>query len=231
MFSTRMSTVSPCCPVMFITRAVSLSNRPRKTCSHRHTRLITSMNIKKNAKLPSKTLNFHNTALHEQACLELTCDIFPIYDLEIWLAGQQKFIVKAYPIDGHICTVMNPIQWRDKWRGLWEVPGQCGPIQHVSIVLNTIDMTGCRHNSLEVLHVSRGFTVATTLVSPLLLPSERHHTCFISSNVRGCWDLTGPRGERVFNRLLTLPTYKSFSIINIKQTTFVLLDVPKYFLK
>lgn len=77
--------------------------------------------------------------------LYLTC--------KVW---QQKFIVKAYPIDGHICTVMNPIQWRDKWRRLGEVPGQRGPIKHVSIVLNTMDMTGCRHNSLEVLHVSRG---------------------------------------------------------------------------
>lgn len=79
-----------------------------------------------------------------------------IPDLTIWLARQQKFIVKAYPIDGHICTVMNPIQWRDKWRGHWEVPGQRGSIKHISIVLNTIDMTGCRQNSLEVLHVSRG---------------------------------------------------------------------------
>lgn len=97
----------------------------------------------------------------------MTCDVFPPPNLQIWLAGTQKFIVEAYPIDGHICTVMNPIQWRDKGRGLWEVPGQCGPIQHVSIVLNTIDMTGCRHNSLEILHVSRGL-LSLTSPSPVV---------------------------------------------------------------
>lgn len=67
--------------------------------------------------------------------------------MDIWLAVQQK--LEAYPIDGHICSVMNPIQWRDKWCGLWEVLGQRGLIQHVSIVLNTIDMTGCRHTTVQ----------------------------------------------------------------------------------
>lgn len=82
--------------------------------------------------------------------------IFSIPNLVCWCASRQRIIVEAHPIDGHICTVMNPIQRRDKWRGLWEVPGQHGPIQHVSIELNTMNVAGCRRNSLEVLHVSRG---------------------------------------------------------------------------
>lgn len=152
--------------------------------------------------------------MYEQACLVLSWDVFS----HTWLASQQKFIVKAYPIDGHICTVMNPIQWRDKWRGLWEVPGQCGLIQHVSIVL--------KHNRHDRLQTQQSrsspcfkrFTVTATPGRPLLLPSDRHCTCFISSNVRGYWDWTGPRGERVFSRLLTLPTWKNVYIINVNHS-------------
>lgn len=48
----------------------------------------------------------------------LSYGIFSIPNLECWLASRQKIIVEAHPIDGHICTVMNPIQRRDKWRGL-----------------------------------------------------------------------------------------------------------------
>lgn len=68
---------------------------------------------------------------------------------------QQRFIVVAYPIDGHVCAVMNPIQRRQEWRGLREVPGQRGLIEHVPIVLNTIDTMRGRHNRPEVFHVLR----------------------------------------------------------------------------
>lgn len=142
--------------------------------------------------------------------VNLWCFCFYTYELKNLIGQKQKFIVKAYPIDGHICTVMNPIQWRDKWRGLWEVPGQRGPIQHVSIVLNTINMTGCRHNSLEVLHFSRGLLPLPHQSLPCCW-LQRHPTCFISSNVSGYWDLTGPAGESVFNRLLMFPTCEGFS--------------------
>lgn len=69
---------------------------------------------------------------------------------------QQRFIVVAYPIDGYVGPVMNSIQRRQERRGPREVSGQCGPIKHVSIVLNTIDTTRCRCNLPEVFHVSRG---------------------------------------------------------------------------
>lgn len=137
--------------------------------------------------------------------------VFSLYlNGNIWLARQQKIIVKAYPIDGHICTVMNPIQWRDKWRGLGEVPGQRGPIQHKSIVLHTIDMTGCRHKQSRSSACFKRFTALVP--PPLLWPSDLHHTCFISSNVRGCCDFTGSAGEMVFNRSLTLPTWERVEI-------------------
>lgn len=64
----------------------------------------------------------------------------------------------AYPIDGHVCAVMNSIQWRQEWCGLREVPGQRGPIEHVPIVLNTIDTMRCRHDRPEVFHVAVPFT-------------------------------------------------------------------------
>jgi len=182
----RMSKVSPCCPVTFITSTVSLSNRPWKTFSHGHASWL-------------------RIGISTRFCKQSL--VFSLYlNRKIWLARQQKIIVKAYPIDGHICTVMNPIQWRDKWRGLGEVPGQRGPIEHKSIVLHTIDMTGCRHKQSRSSPCFKRFT--TLVLPPLLWPSDLHHTCFISSNVRGCCDFTGPAGEMVFNRSLTLPTWK-----------------------
>lgn len=79
---------------------------------------------------------------------------------------QQRFIVVAYPIDGHIRAVMNPIQWRQERRGLREVPGQRGPIEHVTIVLNTIDTMRCRHNRPEVFH--QEFSVSAVPFTNLL---------------------------------------------------------------
>lgn len=82
---------------------------------------------------------------------------------------QQRFVVVAHPIDGHVCAVMNPIQWRQEWRGLREVPGQHGPIEHVAIVLDTMDTMRCRHKRTEMFHLSRVFVSAvpfTNLVHP-----------------------------------------------------------------
>lgn len=110
---------------------------------------------------------------------------------------QQRFIVVAYPIDGHIRAVMNPIQWRQERRGLREVPGQRGPIEHVTIVLNTIDTMRCRHNRPEVFLPFKSFQCL----------QSHSQTCSIFSKVRGYWDFTGPAGQRVFNRLLMAPAY------------------------
>lgn len=113
-----------------------------------------------------------------------TCDVFPFYLTNIWSARQQKFIVKAYPIDGHICTVMNPIQWRDKWCWLWEVPGQRGPIKHVSIVLNTIDVTGCRHSRSSPCF--KRFTVTTTLLFVAFRHTPYLFHLFKRQRILGC---------------------------------------------
>lgn len=109
--------------------------------------------------------------LNQLQYIDFMTVIFPIPGLGMWLAGQQKFIVSAYPIDRHICTVMNPIQRRDEGRGLWQLPGQSGPIQHVSIVLNTIHMTACGHNSQSSPRFKR-LTATATLV--LFLPPDKH---------------------------------------------------------
>lgn len=113
--------------------------------------------------------------------------------MSCWMANkQQRFIIVAHPIDGHVRTVMNPIQRRQERRGLREVPGQGGPIEHVPIVLDTTDTMRCRHNLPEVLPCFKRFRVRDTSgipASPFQTPedsgtppAQRGRGC-----LTGCW--------------------------------------------
>lgn len=85
---------------------------------------LVNLGVKNTQNSATRSLKNNNKELKtrtEKGSYYLFClvnGIFSIPNLQCWLASGQKIIVEAHPIDGHICTVMNPIQRRDKWRWL-----------------------------------------------------------------------------------------------------------------
>ena len=63
---------------------------------------------------------------------------FPPHIPPVWMHNK-GVIVSSYPIDGDVGAVMNSIQRRYEWSGFPQLPRQFGPIQHISIVLYTME--------------------------------------------------------------------------------------------